>query len=170
MENTISKMKEFARIHCYDERDDLKEAWQEWKEEYVETIKREQKRHQELGYQGNIEEKMYKSIRYYYMKQFRGNGREHLLENVARKKYIPLTTKIRVMMDYFIKQCINNDSYKPSKDYEKFYNDPIIRRHINNEIDIIQNKYDLDDAEIRDKIKKTYKNRYYMIRTKYITD
>lgn len=169
-ESTIEKMTDFARIHCYDCKEDLKEAWEEWKEEYVDMIKREQRRHEELGYEGKIEEKMYKSIRYYYMKKFNNKKKEDIIEFNGRKKYVPLTKKIRLMMDFFIQQCIDNDSYKPSKDYERFYNDPIIQRHIHTEIDIIQQKYNLEDEDIREKIKKTYKNRYYMIRTKYIQD
>jgi len=169
-ESTIEKMIDFARIHCYDCKEDLKEAWEEWKEEYVDMIKREQRRHEELGYEGKIEEKMYKSIRYYYMKKFNNKKKEDIIESNGRKKYVPLTKKIRLMMDFFIQQCIDNDSYKPSKDYERFYNDPIIQRHIHTEIDVIQQKYNLEDEDIREKIKKTYKNRYYMIRTKYIQD
>ena len=186
-ESTIEKMKSFARIHCYDTREDFKEAWKEWKEEHMDTIRKEEKRHEEMGYQAIqcIEDKMYKSIRYYYVKQYRRErgmdtkeetslwkkrNEKSLSDPTSRRKYIPLTKKIRLMMDYYIQQCIENDSYKPSKDYERFYKDPLIQQHLTKEVDTIREKYNLNEEDIREKIKKTYKNRYYMIRTKYIVD
>jgi hypothetical protein len=64
-------LREFSRIHKYDERKQLKESWQEWIniESNKRVIKNESDRLLSMGYKGDAVKKMFTSIRYYYMKK-----------------------------------------------------------------------------------------------------
>lgn len=57
----------FAKLHKYDKRIDYKEAWKKWFKENNEVLEREANRIIRLGYIGNIEDKMYKAARYYFL-------------------------------------------------------------------------------------------------------
>jgi hypothetical protein len=59
----------FAKVHQYDHRKVFKEAWEVWLEENNTIVASEEKRIIELGYSGNIIEKMFKSARYYFRKK-----------------------------------------------------------------------------------------------------
>ena len=51
----------FAKLHQYDDRTTYKEAWKEWVATNEDEIRREIQRLYDLGYDGNIEDKMFKS-------------------------------------------------------------------------------------------------------------
>ena len=59
----------FSKVHQYDHRKVFKEAWEVWIEENDNIVTSEVKRLTELGYDGNIIEKMFKSARYYFRKK-----------------------------------------------------------------------------------------------------
>ena len=61
----------FAKIHKYDTRKDYQEAWKKWYMEHMDELQREGQRIINLGYIGDIEEKMYKAARYYFRKKIR---------------------------------------------------------------------------------------------------
>ena len=51
----------FSKIHQYDHRKDFKEAWEIWMEENDEIVNDEVRRLTNLGYDGDITDKMFKS-------------------------------------------------------------------------------------------------------------
>jgi hypothetical protein len=53
----------FSKIHQYDHRKDFKEAWETWIDENSELIDSEIRRLVNLGYDGDILDKMFKSAR-----------------------------------------------------------------------------------------------------------
>ena len=55
----------FAYEHQFDNRRDFKEAWKLWVENHEKEINAEKSRIEEMNYKGNIEEKLFKSVRYY---------------------------------------------------------------------------------------------------------
>jgi hypothetical protein len=59
-----SEMFKFSKIHQYDHRKDFKEAWNIWVEENENIIADEVRRLENLGYEGDILDKMFKSARY----------------------------------------------------------------------------------------------------------
>ena len=59
----------FSKIHQYDKRSDFKEAWEKWIHENSELVDSEVRRIINLGYDGNVVDKMYKSARYYFRKK-----------------------------------------------------------------------------------------------------
>ena len=62
----IGQLTPFAKLHQHSDRNTYKEEWQRWVENNDEIILNETTRLTELGYNGNITDKMYKSGRYYF--------------------------------------------------------------------------------------------------------
>ena len=59
----------FSKIHQYDDRKEFKSAWVTWAEENAELIEEETRRLQDLNYNGDINDKMFRSARYYFRKK-----------------------------------------------------------------------------------------------------
>lgn len=62
----LNSIKEFSKIHNEDNGDEFLEAFQDWKITNNQLIKKEEERIIHLGFKGNIEEKIYRSARYYF--------------------------------------------------------------------------------------------------------
>lgn len=151
----IELVNTFAKTHQYDNRQDYKEAWDKWYEEQ-EEFKREEFRLKELGYDKDIKNKIYKSGRYYYR-----NKSNIEISPKKRSTYITLNQNILDKMDDHIKENLNASEYTPAGGYEKFCegNKLILLK----EIKKLLNNHKISGEEIQLKIKKTYKNRYYLI-------
>ena len=67
----IDELSRFSKVHQFDERRAYKEAWQKWKSnpEIDNIMSFEIRRLEENGYSGDIEDKMFKSGRYYFRKK-----------------------------------------------------------------------------------------------------
>lgn len=67
----IQELSRFSKVHQYDERHTYKKEWSAWKSDQAiaEIMEMEKRRLEENGYTGNIEEKMFKSGRYYFRKK-----------------------------------------------------------------------------------------------------
>jgi hypothetical protein len=156
-ENVIAHIKEFSRIHKLDEKDDFKDAWESWCETNNNMIENEKQQLEQNGFTGDIIDKMYKSARYYYCKK----------SNVTtlpkkRRKYISLNKDILLLIDRHIQNNIeNNSDFKPSTGFNEFVT-TILSNHENKYIDELK-KNGLSIDEINNKLKKTYKNRYFVI-------
>ena len=66
LEQFTQDLYKFSKIHQYDHRKDFKEAWNVWIEENNELVDDEVRRLTNLGYNGNVLDKMFKSARYYF--------------------------------------------------------------------------------------------------------
>ena len=155
----LEHMKEFARIHKFDERNDFKEAWELWTQTNADMITEESKRLTNLGFIGDINDKMYKSVRYYYRKK---SNIKH--EPKQRRKYTSFGKDVLSIIDrHIISSIEENDEFKPSDGFSDF---------IKNNSEIIGNTFDklqeegLEKEDIDNKFKKTYKNRYFIIKNK----
>jgi len=148
----------FSKIHQYDNRKDFKESWKIWVDENSLTINKEIERLTNLGYDGDILNKMFTSARYY----FRKKGTEKK-EPLQRATYIGVQQELLDAMDNHIKKNINKE-FKPSKGFEDFCKENV--QLLKGEVEqlIACNIKDVD--VIKKKIKKTYKNRYFVIITK----
>ena len=62
----LENLKEFTRIHKFDDAKVFKENFETWKEDNDETITREVNYMRNMGYEGDVIDKMYKSARYYF--------------------------------------------------------------------------------------------------------
>ena len=138
------KIMEFSNIHKYDLKDNLKEQFETWLTQNKTLIDREKEILTEHEYDGDIHIKIFKSIKYYYIKKFLQEKQEK--EERERKE------KVRCALLKEIKDDINenfqtNRAFKPSESYIAF----------------LQKQ----DIQGTDHIKKCYKNIYYQIKNKY---
>ena len=145
----------FAKIHQYDHRKDFKEAWTVWTEENEDLVLEETDRLHNLGYDGDILDKMFKSARYYFRKKSPVKA-----EPKQRRQYISVSHELLEAMDAHIRTNIGLKDYQPKTGFVNFY-------EANNTL-ILQTfrsfgQQNIKDVEfIQTKLKKTYKNRYFM--------
>jgi hypothetical protein len=149
----------FSKIHQYDNRSDFKEAWEQWTEDNENIVSSEVKRLTDLGYEGDVIDKMYKSARYY----FRKKGTEKKPASL-RRDYISVSKDLINAMDQHIRAEIHREDYKPSDAFDEFCKSNIDLLKEN--IAIICKNGLTDAVEIKNKIKKTYKNRYFLFASK----
>ena len=219
----IQELSRFSKVHQYDERHTYKKEWSAWKSdpEIAEIMEMEKRCLEENGYLGDIDDKMFKSGRYYFRKKTAtapAAGQVSVIEEdeeddededeeestpttatpttatpttatpttataKPRKPYITMSKLCIKMMDAHITTHSTTPNFKPSLCYDNFYNEKMASIEMSAEIDKIIEKYEnvrrnrqpLNHAttaisgqtveeitnEIMDKIKKTYKNRYY---------
>lgn len=170
-EQFMNALRDFANIHRFDERKQFKAAWNMWssEEDIREQIDAEVKRLNDEGYVGDVLDKMFKSARYYFRKQPLEKGPE----KKERKPYISLSPVFLEKIDIHIFELfktnshINHETQKrvskitPAAAYDDFCknNTDIIREQIK----CLINSLD-DDDEICLKLKKTFKNRFHVLK------
>jgi len=150
---------QFSKIHQYDHRKDFKEAWNIWIEEYDYLVSMEINRLIELKYSGDILDKMFKSARYYFRKK-----NTEKKEPQKRKNYIGVQTNLLEAMDKHINSNKKNENYKPSTGFDEFCKEYIDL--LSSEVNSLYKNGITNSEEIKNKIKKTYKNRYFMLVSK----
>jgi hypothetical protein len=155
-EDFMEELYKFSKIHQYDERKDFKEAWKTWTEENQDIIDEETTRLTNLGYEGDIIDKMFKSARYYFIKKSTEKK-----EPRQRRQYISVNRELLDAMDNHIEENIFNVDYQPKTGFISFCkaNEKILKESISK----IFEQGVKDSDLIEDKIKKTYKNRYFML-------
>ena len=146
---------EFSDIHKFDSKENLIEQFDSWIKEnlIVQLIEKEEEFLKTNSYDGDIHMKIFKSIKYYYIKKFLDQTEKN--EKTEKKKrkptYFPkdFLAKINADIDHNFQ---TNRSFKPADTYKIF----------------LEN-HDLQDSE---SVKKCYKNIYYQIKNKkyYVND
>jgi hypothetical protein len=144
----------FSKIHQYDHRKDFKEAWKTWLQENEEIVEEETRRLKNLDYQGNIEDKMFKSARYYFRKKSTEKKAP-----VKRRDYVGVNKLLLGAMDDHIRRGIQEE-FKPSSGFDDFCNQN--KDLLKEEVTTLCKNGFTDSNEIKNKIKKTYKNRYFL--------
>jgi hypothetical protein len=158
-EEFTSQLYKFSKIHQYDHRKDFKEAWNIWIEENEDLVNKEARRLTELDYKGDILDKMFKSARYYFRKKSTEKK-----EPQKRRSYVGIQSELLMAMDKHILSNKKNPDYKPSTGFDDFCKQNIELLKI--EVNLLCKNGIKDSDEIKKKIKKTYKNRYFMTITK----
>ena len=160
-EEFMEELYKFSKIHQYDDRKDFKEAWKVWTEDNGEIIDIEMRRLLNLGYEGDVLTKMFKSARYYFRKKS-----PQKKEPKQRRPYISVNRELLDAMDNHIEEKIYNSDYQPKTGFTEFCkeNEAILKETITK----IFEQGIKDSNLIEDKIKKTYKNRYFMLTNKKI--
>lgn len=157
-EEVIEKMYSFSKIHQYDHRKDFKAAWELWLEENEDIVNYEKRRLLNLGYDGDVLDKMFKSARYY----FRKKSTEKKAPK-ERRNYIGVDKSLLSAMDEHLKK---SKDLKPELSFDEFCKENM--ECLKNEVSrLIEFGFE-DPKEIQNKIKKTYKNRYFMMHKKQI--
>ena len=150
----IELLSSFSKIHEFDDRQTFKEAWKIWIEENNEIVTNEIRRLKNIDYEGDVEDKMFKSARYYFRKKSTEKK-----EPKKRGNYTSLQKELLDAMDKHISQT--SKTLKPSDGFNDFCikNQDVLREEMKRLIEL--NIKDLDI--IKNKMKKTYKNRYFIL-------
>lgn len=146
----------FIDIHKYDDLATYKLEWDEYVKKNKELFDNEIEYLQGKGYKGDVMNKIYKSARYYWRKKNDDTNKPSLqLDKVSLRFDRDFINKV----SQHIERNINRLDYKPATgftDFIELYADDIdeLRKTLETRI-----SYD----NLIKKIKKTYKNRYYII-------
>ena len=150
----VELLDSFSKLHKYTGQKEYKEKWDEWIIDNKEVIDTEVERLVGIGYEGNVKDKMYKSARYYFRKKSCEKK-----EPANRREYKALDREIIDTMDNHIQRNIGNDDYSPANGFEDF--SKLYEEIVKIEIDNFKKTTDYTLEDIKVKIKKTYKNRYF---------
>ena len=154
-DDVVGILNGFAKLHQFDDRHTFKESWSRWTQENIDELQQEERRLEGLGYQGDVFDKMYKSVRYYFRKK-----PEHKPEPKNRRKYIGLGRDILDSMDDHITSLKAHESPANAfltycQHYSSDIKDEAVR---------LLTVTDLNQEEVTQKFKKTFKNRYFQIK------
>ena len=157
-DNIVSKLAEFAKIHRHDDRHVYREAWNTWWDENSEFLDTEVRRLQNLGYGGCVHDKMYKAGRYYFRERDDSTKRKAQ----ERRNYIAMSPDVLEAMDEHLGVVMHADDFTPALGYNLFCASyiPLLRF----EILRLNTSKALDAEDLVAKMKKTYKNRYFLLR------
>lgn len=143
-ENLLGKMKVFADIHALDDLQQFKESFEEWYQgtDTKPIIQQETERLEGLGYKGDLKNKIFKSVRYYFRKKTKTTK-----EKAERKKTFYISTEV---FDYMDRVIQNQYTKKPSDLFEQF-------------LEQYQSFPEVQEYLEKDtfKVKKSFKNRMF---------
>jgi len=138
---------DFSDTHKFDSKENLIEQFDSWVKEciIVELIKKEEDFLKMNSYEGDIHMKIFKSIKYYYIKKFLEDAKDKVKKEKKKPTYFPkeFISKINADIENNFQA---NRSFKPADTYKLFLE-----------------THDLPDSV---SVKKCYKNIYYQIKNK----
>ena len=151
---------EFSKIHQYDDRKIFKDAWEIFVAENTDVLEDEISRLKRNGYDGDILEKMFKSARYYFRKKNMTTP-----EPKKRKQYVGISKEILNAIDtqILVELQTNSNAFKPSNGFDNFCSNEL--KNYKAAL-VLMSANNLTAKEIMEKIKKTYKNRYFTLISK----
>ena len=144
---------EFSRIHQFDDTKTFKEAFETFCEDNVDLIEKETNYLRTLGYQGNVTKKIYISMRYYFK-----NKDYKPQEKKERRKYISQDKDFIGSIDDHVIIAIRSNE-KPARAFSEFNKN--FENIVSNEKSRLK-EFLNTEQDILNKIKKTYKNRYFL--------
>jgi len=166
----------FANLHQYDDRKTYKEAWTAWlaHDEIAALLANEVTRLSALGYNGDVADKLFKSGRYYF------RTREPTVPSTQRlgtrralaphtppsqrlgRAYVLLNHQLLDAMDDHIDCGLRRDAhaYTPASGFADFCK--LNLNSYSGEVTRLSEIMPTGEA-VHDKLKKTYKNRYFMM-------
>ena len=165
----IEHVTAFANLHQYDDRKTYKEAWTAWlaHNEIAALLANEVTRLSTLGYKGDVANKLFKSGRYYF------RTREPTVPSIAPhtppsqrlgRAYVLLNHQLLDAMDDHIECGLRRDAhaYTPAIGYAEFCKTWMNVDYYSREVTRLSEIMPTGEA-VHDKLKKTYKNRYFMM-------
>lgn len=136
---------------------DFRRHWSIWKDGHNAEIQRETAELEARGYKGNVDQKMFKSARYYFR-----NKKKEKSTPKKRRKYISLRRPFLEDIDRHISDVAVVEQQKPAFAFNHFCGSPEYNKYMESER-LRLKELGLEVALIDDKIKKTYKNRYFRL-------
>lgn len=146
----LEKAQIFAKKNKNNNINLFKQNWNKWIQNHEIIISNERRKLLLKGYNGDINIKMFKTVRYYLKNK---NDKKP----VERRKYISLSKQILDEINIHIKKSLH---LKPEVAYINFEKESELT--INNELKKIAAH--LNDKLSKKKIKKTYKNKFYSMK------
>jgi len=147
-------LKKFSTKHKDDDLDTFKDYFESWCQTNALMIEDENITLKRFGFNGNMESKMFKSIRYYFMKHIG----EKKSKPKKRQKYIckdnEFLSSVKKHIDSVVKQKL-----KPSVAYEYFSEN--CKDELTRMKERLINEYSYEEKDAINKIKKIYKNKYF---------
>ncbi len=147
----------FANTHRFDDISRFRESWDRWYAVNTSLIGEEQNRLASLGFKRNMKDKMYKSVRYYFK-----NKSLMKKKPKKRKVYLSLHEDLLDTMSRHIAEFASVENLKPAYAYNNFTGNDKYNMHLHSEEQRLTNDFNMSEVEIEAKIKKTYKNRYFI--------
>lgn len=155
----------FATLHRYDDRKTFKEAWQKWilEEDVAADIQTEIHTLESNHYVGDIMDKMFKSVRYYYRKK-----PVTPKPPTTRKEYVSLPVAVLESMDkHIIETMIQHTNpettqcgISPAKAFDLYMKQLLLQPdQVQDQVQVQEEPKPAIDIP---KYKKTYKNRFFI--------
>jgi hypothetical protein len=173
---TIESVMGFTTVHQYDDRKTYKEAWAQWlaHDEIAAMLKSEVERLTNLGYKGDVADKLFKSGRYYFRQKTYGFPNLSLHDEPlgvrgasAPRKYVTMGRELlRAMDDHIERGLRTNDAYTPAIGFSDFFRTHASSDLLKTEVGNLIRHYETvpnPAKKLHAKLKKTYKNRYFMM-------
>jgi len=164
-------LEDFAKSHSTEDRKEFRQSWISLRNKNTEIFQEEICRIQRQGYDGDIDKKIFESIRYYYRKKIlKQPTKTSKTSKTSKPKLGGFSREIKQWMDIHIKNIIVQETenlVSPAEAFDDFCREN--REEITKEVFRLKSKVNkqvnkqLDPAEITDKFKKSYKNRYYKL-------
>jgi len=188
-DDIMAIISQFAKIHQFDDRHAYKEAWSRWLVDQQDTVEREVMRLQQLDYDGDIIDKMFKAGRYYFREKTaikkhdeededEGNRATDNVKNGddksvgkadKRRTYIVMNHELIQGMDSHLQKMMKSNEFKPELAYIHFCDNHVelLRKEIGRLMK--ENKHNtISSRQMSAKFKKTYKNRYFILSSKQV--
>jgi hypothetical protein len=160
----FNNIREFSKLHSHDTCDDFMESFNLWIVKNKELIQSENSRLIKLGFKGDINNKIYKSARYYFKNKSKKStqNKEGNIDS-RRTEYVPRNPAFFKLIENYI---VNNP-IKASTLFKQFIDDENenIQTQISREIRRLFTFSLNKEASIK-KIHKTFNNAYYKIKNK----
>jgi hypothetical protein len=175
----IEQVTAFARVHQYDDRKTYKDSWTQWlsSDELASLFNAEVVRLNALGYKGDVAVKLFKSGRYYFRDKQQQQQQQQ--QHKRRQRYVTASHALLIAMDDHIERSIrSNTAYTPAIGFSDFFkmhaNDDVLKPEVARLYGLMNNAHNSNNStigtnvvrEIQEKLKKTYKNRYFMMMQK----
>jgi hypothetical protein len=150
-------LESFADTHRFDEISVFRESWERWYQMNMSVVNEEEERLKRCGYKSDIKDKIYKSVRYYFK-----NKSSEKKEVKKRKVYVSLERKFLEDMSRHISEFAAPENYKPAHGYNHFLGSSEYNQRMGEEKERLMEEYQMSECDVEKKIKKTYKNRYFL--------
>ena len=145
---------EFSNKHKDDDLESFKDNFDIWCQTNAMMIEDEKISLQRFGFNGNMESKMFKSIRYYFMKR----ANEKKSKPKERQKYICKDNAFLSSVKDHI-QIVVKQKLKPSMAYDDFSEK--CKTEVDRMKEKLVNEHSYEEKDALKKIKKIYKNKYF---------
>lgn len=159
----------FSKLHSNEDRKTFKENFEKWFIENSDELLNEKRRIENLGYSGDIKEKLYVALRYYYLKK----NKKQIQTPITKRseKYVKINTSLLYDIDNYIKNEMEiNHNFKPQNIFETFCESENNKDLLKTIITEFKNNNITTADEIEKRIKKIFKNRIYYLSSNRINN